>query len=72
MTMTTTTTQRFEDLLQNPHLIKFYSKRKCKSCLGRGYRNLEIARGSSWVDKKIMCHCVKKAILKEQRELKDG
>jgi hypothetical protein len=70
--MITTTAQRFEDLLQNPHLIKFYSNRKCKSCQGRGHRNLEVARGSKWVDKKVMCHCVKKAIHKEQRELQDG
>lgn len=62
--------QRLNDIRENPHLIPFYSSPKCRDCHGRGVRITSVCRGSNdWVEQKTVCHCVRKAIAKETREL---
>jgi hypothetical protein len=60
------------DLRDNPHLLPFYASRKCRDCYGRGERTLNVrneATGFQWVEAKVLCPCVTKAVQKEIKEL---
>jgi len=62
---------RLKDILDNPHLLQFYSKEGCGQCLGRGYRSHSTRHKDSttWTTGKTVCPCVKKAVSKEIKEL---
>ena len=67
----TTTQQRIDDLITNPHLLTFYAKTRCKDCYGRGVRTItsRVPHTKQWIEDTSICHCVRKAVEKEQREL---
>lgn len=46
----------------NESLLKGYASKKCKECLGRGYKEMAIPRESSSL---YMCNCVVKNVKKE-------
>jgi len=65
-----TRSQRLNDILENPHLLVFYASKKCK-CYGRGYLMMDTRHkdATEWTQSKVVCHCVKKAVDKERKEL---
>ena len=68
--------QRFNDLSDNPHLIRFYANVKCRDCRGRGKRKIDVCSketGNQWVSvDEEYCPCVIKAIKKEVKELRQS
>lgn len=65
-----TLVQRLLDLETNPTLLSFYTKSKCRHCLGRGKitRNLPTGIGT-WTDQVSFCECVRKNL---QQEIKSN
>ncbi len=62
--------QRMNDIHTNPHLLVFYAKSSCRDCGGRGTRKHSLpTEAGQWVERTSLCHCVKKAVQKETREL---
>ena len=61
--------QRMNDIRDNPHLIQFYSSKKCKDCYGRGVRTMSVNTGDNWIEQPTLCPCVRKAVAKEAKEL---
>ena len=51
----------------NEQLQKFYASRKCKECIGRGWK--DIITPEKQKPKRVLCHCI---IKKAKEELKDG
>ena len=60
-----------QDLLsaigQNERLQEFYASKKCKECVGRGWK--DIIAPDRQKSERILCHCI---IKKAREELKDG
>ena len=51
----------------NEQLQKFYASRKCKECVGRGWK--DITTPERQAPERVLCHCIVK---KAKGELKDG
>lgn len=51
----------------NEQLQKFYASRKCKECVGRGWK--DIMTPERIRPERVLCHCILK---KAKEELKDG
>ena len=50
----------------NEQLQKFYASRKCKECVGRGWKDIITPEKRR---ERVLCHCILK---KAKEELKDG
>ena len=51
----------------NEQLQKFYASKKCKECIGRGWK--DIMSPKEQTPQRVLCHCI---IKKAKEELKDG
>ena len=51
----------------NEQLQKFYASRKCKECVGRGWKDIIAPERPG--PERVLCHCILK---KARKELKDG
>lgn len=56
--------QTMAEVRKNPHLAKFYAKKSCRYCHGRGVLEREIKSEFGWKKHKDLCYCVKKGIEK--------
>jgi hypothetical protein len=54
-------------ILENETLIKFYSKKSCKKCYGRGYQTFMVP--GTILHQKVICPCLAKKAKKEWNEL---
>lgn len=58
--------QRMNDILENPYLLKYYAKPKCRQCNGKGSLDISLSdEFGKWHNQKTICNCVKRAIAKE-------
>jgi hypothetical protein len=55
-------------ILDNETLIKFYSKKSCNKCYGRGYQTFKIP--GSHLHQKVICPCLQKMARKKWDEIK--
>lgn len=71
-------TNRFQDLMDNPHLLVFYAKGNCNHCRGKGVVKIQLplAHGGFGEKQRTICQCVKNAVKREDkalaRELKEA
>jgi len=60
-----------ETVTDNPDMLSFYAKKKCKHCYGRGYitRSMPAQVGDTvgFAKRKEICRCVEKGIDTEAR-----
>jgi hypothetical protein len=62
-----TISQRIQDLETNPTLLSFYTKSKCKQCLGRGKVTRSLRGPFGFVNQESICKCVYDNLHKEMR-----
>ena len=55
-----------KSIANNEQLMRYYAKKSCKSCIGRGYRSIQPPESATV---KVLCHCVRK---NAKKELSDG